>query len=260
MNFFNIRLTQANMITPSMRHMFFERADGEPMRYLPGQFLQLLFENEQGDVLRRSYSLASRCSGDDLASESIEFVVSYVPGGPGTCLMSQLKPGDEVRTVGPLGRLCLMPDDDNERYLLIGTGTGITPYRAMLDQISSLMKQRSLKVALLHGARIQDELLFAKEFQTFANEHDGFTYVPCLSREAPTSAHPDAIRGYVQDALKNIDVCDTQDIAYLCGNPNMVDACLDALKAEGLPPTSIRREKYVSPPLMPQKNTNRPAT
>lgn len=252
MNFFNIRLTQASMITPTMRHMFFERVDGEPLHYLPGQFLQLLFENEQGDVLRRSYSLAARCSGDDLTANSIEFVVSYVPGGPGTCLMSQLKPGDEVRCVGPLGRLCLMPDDDNGRYLLIGTGTGITPYRAMLDQLDAMMAQRGVEVVLMHGARTQEELLFAQEFQTFANEHQGFTYLPCLSREAPTDQHPDGIQGYVQDALNTLTLSEQNDIAYLCGNPNMVDACLALLGEHGLPAKSIRREKYVSPPLMPK--------
>ena len=36
------------------------------------------------------------------------------------------------------------------------------------------------------------------------------------------------------------------DIAYLCGNPNMVDACFESLKGYGLPVPQIRREKYVS--------------
>ncbi|MEG2979705.1 MAG: ferredoxin--NADP reductase, partial [Stenotrophomonas sp.] len=36
------------------------------------------------------------------------------------------------------------------------------------------------------------------------------------------------------------------DIAYLCGNPDMVDACAEALKAAGLGNPQIRREKYVS--------------
>jgi ferredoxin-NADP reductase len=29
-----------------------------------------------------------------------------------------------------------MPNDANRRYLLIGTGTGVTPYRAMLPQLA----------------------------------------------------------------------------------------------------------------------------
>ena len=36
------------------------------------------------------------------------------------------------------------------------------------------------------------------------------------------------------------------DIAYLCGNPDMVDASFEALKGYGLPIPQIRREKYVS--------------
>ena len=39
-----------------------------------------------------------------------------------------------------------------------------------------------------------------------------------------------------------------RDIAYLCGNPEMVDACFGLLKDAGLPVPAIRREKYVSPP------------
>ena len=37
-----------------------------------------------------------------------------------------------------------------------------------------------------------------------------------------------------------------RDIAYMCGNPNMVDACVEAMKGFGLPMKHIRREKYVS--------------
>jgi NAD(P)H-flavin reductase len=37
-----------------------------------------------------------------------------------------------------------------------------------------------------------------------------------------------------------------RDIAYLCGNPNMVDAGFNALKEFGLPVPQIRREKYIS--------------
>ncbi|HPR77552.1 MAG TPA: methyltransferase domain-containing protein [Candidatus Limiplasma sp.] len=39
---------------------------------------------------------------------------------------------------------------------------------------------------------------------------------------------------------------ETADIAYLCGNPDMVDANFEALKEAGLPIPMIRREKYVS--------------
>jgi NAD(P)H-flavin reductase len=36
------------------------------------------------------------------------------------------------------------------------------------------------------------------------------------------------------------------EIAYLCGNPDMVDATFEALREAGLPTPQVRREKYVS--------------
>ncbi len=143
-----------------------------------------------------------------------------------------------------------MPNDANRRYLLIGTGTGITPYRAMLPQLETLMRERGVDVVLLQGARNPGELLYGDEFRAFADAHPNFRYVPCLSRDLPDAgsalAHADVRHGYVQNALAEFAPDSGGDIAYLCGNPNMVDACFEALKAAGLPVPHIRREKYVS--------------
>jgi len=70
--------------------------------------------------------------------------------------------------------------------------------------------------------------------------------VPCLSRELPAEPHADVRQGYVQQHLAEFAPDAARDIAYLCGNPDMVDACFDALKGHGLPIPQIRREKYVS--------------
>jgi NAD(P)H-flavin reductase len=62
----------------------------------------------------------------------------------------------------------------------------------------------------------------------------------------PDDPHPDVRSGYVQEALAQFAPSADGDIAYLCGNPNMVDAAFEALKGHGLPVPHIRREKYVS--------------
>ena len=78
----------------------------------------------------------------------------------------------------------------------------------------------------------------------------GFRFVPCFSRELPEAGspqvHADMRHGYVQNALAEFAPTAESDIAYLCGNPNMVDACFEALKEAGLPIPHVRREKYVS--------------
>ena len=193
------------------------------------------------------YSLATIHDHTLGPGELVEIAVSYVAGGAATALFEGLDAGGRIDASGPYGRFCLMPADANRRYLLIATGTGVTPYRAMLPQLAAMIGERGIQVVLLQGARTREELLYGDEFRAFADAHPAhFRFVPCLSRELPAQPHPDVRHGYVQQFLAEFAPDPAADIAYLCGNPNMVDACFDALKEAGLDIRRIRREKYVS--------------
>ena len=104
---------------------------------------------------------------------------------------------------GPYGRFCLMEADANRRYLLVATGTGVTPYRAMLPQLEKLMATRGVEVALIYGARNESELLYGDEFEAFARENPNFHFYACLSAATPR-AQPRAHdrNGHVQVALR----------------------------------------------------------
>ena len=243
---FPLKLVGRRMLAPTVAHLSFVRDDGQPLDYIPGQFLQVHFEYADGTPAKRSYSLATQHDHAMGPGESVEIAVSYVAGGAATALFENLEAGGTVTASGPYGRFCLMPADANRRYLLIGTGTGVTPYRAMLPQLARLMAERELEVVLLFGARTPAELIYGEDFYAFAAAHPRFRFVPCFSRELPADPHPDVRRGYVQDALAEFAPDADHDIAYLCGNPNMVDAAFAALKERGLPVPHIRREKYVS--------------
>jgi NAD(P)H-flavin reductase len=238
------------MLAPSVAHLSFVRDDGEPLDYIPGQFVQVHFQYTDGTATKRSYSLAARHEHALGPDDTVEIAVSYVTGGAATMLFEGLALGGTITASGPYGRFCLVPADANRRYLLIGTGTGVTPYRAMLPQLAAQIADRGIEVILLFGARTEEELLYGDEFRAFANEHPNFRFVPCFSRELPAAdsphAHADVRKGYVQDQLAEFAPQAESDIAYLCGNPNMVDACFEVLKGHGLPVPQIRREKYVS--------------
>lgn len=234
------------MLAPSVAHLSFVRGDGQPLDYIPGQFIQVHFAYADGTPTKRSYSLATIHDHALGAGEAVEIAVSYVPGGAATALFEGLEIGGSVQASGPFGRFCLMPQDANRRYLLIATGTGVTPYRAMLPLLEKQIAERGIEVVLLLGARNPDELLYGDEFRAFADKHPAFRFVPCFSRELPANPHPDVRHGYVQQFLDEFSPDAAADIAYLCGNPNMVDACFEQLKAAGLPIPQIRREKYVS--------------
>ncbi len=234
------------MLAPTVAHLKFVRADGVPLDFIPGQFVQVHFLTPDGTATKRSYSLATMRDHALGAGEAVEIAVSYVPGGGATALFEGLAAGERIDASGPYGRFCLMPQDTNARYLLIGTGTGVTPYRSMLPQLEHLMQTRDVEVVLLFGARSAEELLYGDEFQAFADRHSRFRFVPCFSRGIPAGQHADAREGYVQHQLDAFAPDPARDIAYLCGNPNMVDACFERLKECGLPVPQVRREKYVS--------------
>src|SRR6187401_2905263 len=118
------------MLAPSVRH------DGQALDFIPGQFIQVHFNYADGTPTKRSYSLATVHDHTIGPGESVEIAVSYVTGGAATALFEALDEGQQIQASGPYGRFCLQDKDVNKRYLLIGTGTGITPYRAMLPALA----------------------------------------------------------------------------------------------------------------------------
>ncbi|HET6431362.1 FAD-binding oxidoreductase [Dyella sp.] len=242
---FQLRLVDSRMLAPTVRHLVFERVDGEPLAFVPGQFLQIHFAYDDGTATKRSYSVATVGDGSSPVRQ-IEIAVSYVEGGAATKLLGGLAHGGTVEASGPYGRFCLQAGDSHPRYLLLATGTGVTPYRAMLPRLAELLAAGEREVVLLYGARSEAELLYDDEFTAFAELHPGFTYLSCLSRQPRQAARAHDRVGHVQAALPELAPAAERDIAYLCGNPNMVDAAFGVLKELGLPVPQIRREKYIS--------------
>ncbi|MBT2144387.1 MULTISPECIES: FAD-binding oxidoreductase [unclassified Rhodanobacter] len=242
---FQLRLVDSRMLAPAVRHLVFERADGQPLAFQPGQFLQVHFHYDDGTATKRSYSVATVGDGHSPV-QRIEIAVSYVEGGAATKLLGELPLSGVIDASGPYGRFCLQETDSHPRYLLLATGTGVTPYRAMLPQIEKLLAKGDREVVLLYGARTEAELLYGEEFEAFAQTHPGFIFHGCLSREARATPRPTDRSGHVQNVLAELGPRAERDIAYLCGNPNMVDAAFTALKEFGLPVPQIRREKYIS--------------
>ncbi|KAB7764226.1 ferredoxin--NADP(+) reductase [Xanthomonas maliensis] len=243
---FPLKLVDRRMLAPTVAHCQFLRDDGQPLDFQPGQFIQIHFQTADGTPVKRSYSLATLHDHALGPGEAVDIAVSFVPGGTATALFEGLQIGDQLQASGPYGRFCLQAGDHNRRYVLIATGTGVTPYRSMLPLLAEAIASRGVQVLLLQGARSPAELLYGDDFRAFADAHPQFRYVPCLSRELPEQPHPDVRHGYVQQQLAEFQPDPAGDIAYLCGNPDMVDSCAAALREAGLPNAQIRREKYVS--------------
>ncbi len=225
------------MITPSVLELSFKRADGEELAYAAGQFLNIHFEHD-GKLIHRSYSVASapRDGG------TLDIAVAPVEGGRATRFLFDLQPGDEVQASGPFGRFVLR-DDPPCRYVLVGTGTGITPYRAMLPGLSDRLGSGEYSVELLLGVQYRHDQLYGDDFRVFAEQHPNFRFRACLSREE--ECKEGEYSGYVQAQFDSLELNPDSDVVYLCGNPDMIDDAVEILKGCGFELKQLRREKYL---------------
>lgn len=208
--------------------------------YIPGQFITALIDRD-GKTLRRSYSIANT-----RPSDVIEFAAGYVPNGPASELLFNMTPGDTLTVSGPHGRLVLK-EEPVSRYIFIGTSTGITPYRAMLETLDKkCQSDPELQLVLLQGVQYRHHVLYEDEFLAFVDKYPKASFYTALSRESDTNLASHENIGYVQSVLEKLQLNPEKDIVYLCGNPQMIDDTFEQLKQVSFEPKNIRREKYLS--------------
>jgi ferredoxin-NADP reductase len=239
---FPVRVVARRMITPTALQLDLECADGTPLERIAGQFVNIHFEPHDapgGDLIHRSYSVCNS-PGDGAFS----IAVAPVEGGRATAHLFGLAPGDQTLASGPYGRFVLR-DEPPARHVLVGTGTGITPYRAMFPELSIRLQDSDFSTIILLGVRSREEALYADEFRAFADQHARCEFRACLSRVTAEDCVGSETSGYVQAQFDQLELDPEADLVYLCGNPDMIDHAFADLKERGFAMASVRREKYL---------------
>jgi ferredoxin-NADP reductase len=225
------RLVSSFEIAPSVRHFIFEAQDGERLEFTPGQFVSFTGE-VGGKRITRAYSLAAAPSD----SSRFELCLNVVAGGNLTPHLFAMQPGDTIAMRQPLGTFVLRnPARD---ALFIATGTGIAPFRALLQ---AHLHAASPAITLLFGVRYESNILYRAEFEEMARRFPQFRFWPTLSRPDPTwtgrSGHVQAHLAEAIGSRRDVDV-------YLCGLKQMVDDARSILKEMGFDRKQIFYEKY----------------
>lgn len=192
----------------------------------------------------RLYSVASPRDGERPHHNNIALTVKRVTHdhegkpvvGVGSNYLCDLRLGDAVKVVGPYGTSFLMPNHPGSSLLMICTGTGSAPMRAMTER---RRRRVALKeggsLTLFFGARTPDELPYfgplKKLPKEFIDVHLAFSRVPGEPKR------------YVQDLLRAQGdkvaqlLRDENCFVYLCGLKGMeagvIDAFRDVCRAHG---------------------------
>jgi benzoyl-CoA 2,3-epoxidase subunit A len=167
----------------------------------------------------RQYSVASPRNGERPGYNNLSLTIKRVledhQGNPvrgvASNYLCDLKVGDTVQVVGPFGASFLMPNHPRSHIVMICTGTGSAPMRAMTEwrrRLRTSGKFDGGKLMLFFGARTQEELPYFGPLQNLPKDFIDINFA--------FSRTPGAPKRYVQDGLRER----AADIAAMLADPN----------------------------------------
>ena len=187
----------------------------------------------------RQYSIASPRNGERAGYNNVSLTVKRVVEdhqgkavkGVASNFLCDLKIGDEVQVIGPFGSSFLMPNHPKSHIVMICTGTGSAPMRAMTEWRRRLRQSGKFeggKLLLFFGARTQQELPYFGPLQKlpkdFIDIHFAFSRTPGQPKR------------YVQDAMREssadlaVLLKDSNTHFYVCGLKSMEEGVVMALR------------------------------
>ncbi|MBB5207451.1 ferredoxin--NADP reductase [Chiayiivirga flava] len=196
------------------------------LRFENGQFVMIGLHVD-GRPLLRAYSIASANW-----EEELEFFSIKVQHGPLTSRLQHLKEGDEI-LVGrkPTGTLLIHDLHPGRNLYLLGTGTGLAPFLAVIKDPATY--ERFARVIVCHGVRSTADLAYRDYIERELPNHEylGETiarqlrYYPAVSREefvhrGRLTDLMDSGRMMHDLGLEPLDAA--HDRAMICGSPQML--------------------------------------
>jgi CDP-4-dehydro-6-deoxyglucose reductase len=149
----------------------------------------------------------------------------------------ELPLGASVAATGPSGSLIWKGDAP---ALLVATGTGLSPLRALV--LEQLERSAHEPLVLLFGCRDAAEELWGAELRELARRHERFRFLPTHSQPAAGHAgRVGRVQSYLPEVVRELG---PRLRAYLCGHTPMVNDCTLQLLELGIAPERVHGESY----------------
>jgi len=225
--------------------------------FQPGQFANLAlpegddWDAETGASIRRAYSIAS-----GPGRETMDFFIRRVDEGALTPKIFDLPIGGGIYLDERVaGHFTLEGASDAEDLVLVGTGTGVAPYRPMIQDKS--LRARFGRTILLYSDRYVKDLGYIDEFRELADGDESLLFLPTITGPEPDEAWS-GLRGRVNtylvpdsyERLTGKPLTPDRCQLFMCGNPQMILDVQAALEPIGFKknrkrdPGQLHMEKY----------------
>jgi benzoyl-CoA 2,3-epoxidase subunit A len=187
----------------------------------------------------RQYSIASPRDGERPGYNNLSLTVKRVledhQGNPVRGIASNfvcdLKVGDTVDVIGPFGTSFLMPNHPKSNIVMICTGTGSAPMRAMTEwrrRQRAIGKAEEGKLMLFFGARSKEELPYFGPLKNLPADFIDISFAFSRATGQPKDYVQDLMRKRAADLLPMLT--DINSYFYVCGLKAMEDGVISALK------------------------------
>ncbi|MDP2276856.1 MAG: dihydroorotate dehydrogenase electron transfer subunit, partial [Nitrospirota bacterium] len=180
--------------------------DDIPQRSLPGQFYMIGTDFSYDPLLKRPFSIFREAS----SAEGGELQFLYRIKGKGTKLLKEMRKGETVNLLGPLGNGYPMPGK-NLTPVLVAGGIGIASLFPLAEKLLG-------NIHFFYGARTKNELLMLNELKGLVKKELIIS----------TNDGSEGTQGTVVDVLNNFLTSHfsllTSHLIYACGPSPMLEA------------------------------------
>lgn len=220
----------------------------DPLKFKAGQFAMVGLDIDD-KLVHRPYSLINTPQDSLLEIHFNTFKKSYL-----TTELANLKSGDTIHVADRLnGLLTLDQVPDVPHLWLFATGTGIGPFRSILNTVEPW--QRFEKIILCYSVKTLEEMAYRADFEHLQSHYpDQFCFVPFVTREKSPDTINSRITTYLEsgELEKRVGLQLSPELTHimLCGNSRMLDEATMQLENKGLrrhtrrEPGHIATEKY----------------
>ena len=230
------RVTRLERLSRDVMLLKLQLPANDNFAYRAGQYIEIILR----DGARRSYSMA--CASN--AGTGLELHLRHMPGGKFTDhVFGPMVEKEILRFEGPYGSFYLR-EDSSKPIILLASGTGFAPVKAMLEHLQFLGSKRA--VVLYWGGRRPQDLYMQDWVVAQQAVLPQLKYVPVVSDAAPDDLWTGR-SGLVHRAVLE-DFADLSNHqVYACGAPVMVDAARrDFLAQAGLPAEEFFADAFTS--------------
>ena len=208
----------------------------EKIEFLPGQFLQLIFDEEN----REDSDLNKFLSFSSAPGKEYFEVTKRISGSEFSEALAKLKIGDKLLVKAPMGN-CVFKDEYAKIGFLVG-GIGITPAISILEYITS--KNLGTDVCLLYSNKTEEDIAFKAQIDNWSQQNPNIKPVYALTNCEPKDKN--CFFGRIDEQFLINNVSDPkQRVFFIFGPPDMVAEMKNSCLKTGCIEDMVMAENFI---------------